>query len=347
MSIILINNFNIDLQGRDMSVKKSVLIIDDSQLTRMIIIKIINTYFECWNITEAINACQAIEKAKISTFDFIFLDHNMPDMTGYEILPELNKLQPLSKIGIFTANVQSIVRKRFEALGATFHNKPINEQVVLEFLKTNNHDHYTNAFTKRHCDTLGELFNIGMGRAASSLSDMVDSEVILTIPSFNAVDFHSALSILNSESTGNVNAVEQCFQGEFSGNAFLFFNNESSLELIHSILGEEGWSFELGEMEQEALKEISNIILNACFGCIADILECELESSVPELISGKVDDVFDVQRMHVGTDPLVLTLSMTFSLPNKNITGQVSLIMASESIQRLIVELERFIKQSV
>lgn len=197
-------------------------------------------------------------------------------------------------------------------------------------------------FTEDYCDTLCELFNIGMGRAAASLSEMVDGEVLLTVPSLQAVDYNTALEIFKNNSPGQVNAVEQCFDGQFSGNAFLFFNDESSLQLVRSILGEDSWSSELGEMEQEALKEVSNIILNACFGCIADVLNCELESSVPELITGNIDDVFDIDRMHIGNDPLVLTLSMTFSLPSKKITGQVSLIMTSESIKRLITELERF-----
>jgi len=197
-------------------------------------------------------------------------------------------------------------------------------------------------FTEDYCDTLCELFNIGMGRAAVSLSEMVDDEVLLTVPSLKAVDFNTALSIFNTNSPGKVNAVEQSFEGQFSGNAFLFFNDESSLQLVRSILGEDSWSSELGEMEQEALKEVSNIILNACFGCIADILSCELESGVPGLITGEINEVFDIDRLCIGDEPLVLTLSMTFSLPSKKITGQVSLIMASESIKRLIAELERF-----
>lgn len=334
-------------KDRDMAEIKSVLIVDDSRLTRMIIIKIIKTYFENWTITEAVNISQALESAQTTTFDFISLDHNMPDGTGYDILPTLKKLQPSAHIGIFTANMQTVVKQRFEKLGATFYGKPINEAMILNFLNQEQTNNPSTIFTQEHCDTLSELFNIGMGRAAVSLSEMVDAEVELTIPSLQAVDFNAALSILNNLSPGSVNAVEQCFHGKFSGNAFLLFNNESSLALIHSILGEEGWSNELGEMEQEALKEISNIILNTCFGCISDVLECELESSIPDLITGNINDVFDIERMNVGTDPLVLTLSMTFSLPSKEIRGQVSLIMTSESIKRLINELERFTKQSI
>lgn len=99
---------------------------------------------------------------------------------------------------------------------------------------------------------------------------------------------------------------------------------------------------DLNEIEQETLKEVANIILNACLGCIAEVLDCELNSSVPNLLSGNVAAIVGVERLSLGPNPLVLTLSMTFNLPNNSVEGQVSLLMTSESIQRLIKELQRF-----
>ena len=115
-------------------------------------------------------------------------------------------------------------------------------------------------FRQEHCDALNGLFKVGMSKAASSLTELINNEVALTISSLTAVGFDLGLASLNQISIRNFNAVGQSFNGEFVGSAFLFFNNESSLDLIHSILEKEGWTKELGEMEQEALKEISNII---------------------------------------------------------------------------------------
>jgi len=196
--------------------------------------------------------------------------------------------------------------------------------------------------SEEYCDTLGELFNIGMGRAANSLSDMVGEEVILSVPDLKAIQYQDALTLFTSMSSEPVNAVEQYFDGQFSGNALLFFSNQSSQELVYRILGDIPVSDDLGEMEQETLKEVANIILNACFGCIAEVLDCELHSGVPSIVTGSVAAVMGAQRKNLGPDPLVLTVSMTFSLPNKSIEGQVSLLMTSESIKKLVKELERF-----
>jgi two-component system chemotaxis response regulator CheY len=112
---------------------KSLLVVDDSRLTRMIIIKLVTAHFSDWKITEATNAKEALECVDRELFDFISLDHNMPDATGYDILPHINATQPLAHIGVFTANIQTVVRKRFEDLGATFYGKPINEAMILQF----------------------------------------------------------------------------------------------------------------------------------------------------------------------------------------------------------------------
>jgi len=200
----------------------------------------------------------------------------------------------------------------------------------------------TEVLSDEHRDTLSELFNIGMGRAAQSLSEMVGEEVILSVPSLHAMPYAEALTLFGAISDEPINAVEQYFDGQFSGNAMLFYTHSSSQELVRRIVGDLSSSEDFGEMEQEALKEVSNIILNACFGCLAEVLECELQSGVPKIVNGDVSAVLDNQRTNLGSDPLVLTLSMTFSLPNKSIEGQVSLIMTSESISKLVKELERF-----
>lgn len=116
-----------------MAEPKSVLVVDDSRLTRMMIVKMIKTHHSDWPITEAASVSEALECVNSQTFDFISLDHNMPDGTGYEILPQINIAQPAAHIGIFTANIQAVVKQRFEELGATFYGKPINEAMILQF----------------------------------------------------------------------------------------------------------------------------------------------------------------------------------------------------------------------
>jgi len=112
---------------------KHVLIVDDSKLTRMIISKIIEENFADWVVIEAVDATSAIEQAQQNEFDFITLDYNMPGLSGYDIYPILHELQSEAQIAVFTANIQKAVKAKFEALGASFYCKPINQDVMLDF----------------------------------------------------------------------------------------------------------------------------------------------------------------------------------------------------------------------
>ncbi|MDP2560158.1 chemotaxis protein CheC [Psychrobium sp. 1_MG-2023] len=193
-----------------------------------------------------------------------------------------------------------------------------------------------------HNDTLCELFNIGMGRAANSLSEMVHEEVILSVPQLNTVKASPTSLALSLGQSRYLHAIEQCFSGDLSGQAYLVFDDFSGVDLVRQLLGESAMCQDLGELEQETLTEVANIILNACFCCIAEVLECDIESDVPLLLKGTPNELFHLQFSNAGLAPYLLTVSMTFQLPSKSIKGQVSILMATESLQKLIKELERF-----
>jgi len=192
-------------------------------------------------------------------------------------------------------------------------------------------------------DALSELFNIGMGNAASALSEMLDDEIILSVPYLDCMNIKDAKKLLASPEELKLDAVEQQFEGKFSGSAFLFFGEQSSLELVRRILGSEVSLEILSELEHEALKEVSNIILNACFGCVGDILNNELEGGIPHLRSGTIDYIMNKKQLGLGEDALVLVLAMSFALPNKLISGKVSFVMTASSMDALLTELNDYL----
>lgn len=58
--------------------------------------------------------------------------------------------------------------------------------------------------SNEYCDTLSELFNIGMGRAAKSLSEMVREEVILSVPNMRAMSHQEALDMYIEKDSGQL-----------------------------------------------------------------------------------------------------------------------------------------------
>lgn len=70
--------------------------------------------------------------------------------------------------------------------------------------------------TELEHDTISELINIGVGRAASSLSEMVAQPVELTVPTISFVERFSDSELANAP-TEIVSAVSQRFHGPFTG----------------------------------------------------------------------------------------------------------------------------------
>ncbi|WP_286237316.1 chemotaxis protein CheX [Neptuniibacter halophilus] len=201
--------------------------------------------------------------------------------------------------------------------------------------------------TPTQLDTLTELFNIGVGKAASVLSEMVNEEVDLCVPKISCSKFDEAAASLQRFTAEKVEAVEQVFTGRFSGVSFLVFSERSSFELVQRLLGSNIPLDELTEMEQDALKEVANIILNACFGSISDMLGSTLESGIPKMVTGTCEQVLDLARVSSEDDPVALIMQVTFSLPAGQVNGSITYVMTADSARMLAAELDNFYNQMV
>jgi chemotaxis protein CheC len=186
-------------------------------------------------------------------------------------------------------------------------------------------------------DGLAEILNIGVGRAAAALSEMVADEVILDIPTVDVITHEEANRRIDELSGGRVTAIAQLFSGDFVGKALLFFPQQSSMNLVRSLLKDDVPLTMMSDLEKEALMEVGNIILNACFGTIANILSLSIESSLPELIQGRSEDL-------IGNDTtMLLLININFRVAEKSISGYVSFVMDVGNYKRFRNHLQRYL----
>lgn len=192
-----------------------------------------------------------------------------------------------------------------------------------------------------HQDALSEILNIGMGTAASALSEMVSEEVTLTVPHIELLDRQNAAEAVGKKFTQSVAGVRQQFAGPFWGDALLLFPEEKSLELVCAVLRETIPPESLTEMAQEAMTEIGNVVLNACLCSLADMFDQQLTSAIPHFLEGNLDQIFGVQDDH-SADQTVLLLKMEFSIDNKDIQGFVTFLMDIPSVNAFKENIQRF-----
>ena len=143
-------------------------------------------------------------------------------------------------------------------------------------------------------DALTELANIGVSRAATNLSEMMGRQVFLSVPAVAIVTNDHAAQILQMQEANSLVAVHQAFVGDFSGRVLLIFPETNSLALVRAVAGGDLPLEDIIELEQEALAETGNIILNGCLSAIANMLRRSLSVSLPEIVRGSGPDLFEL-----------------------------------------------------
>ena len=111
-----------------------LLIVDDSKLARMAVVRAMSTCCPEWQRIEAGNAADALAAIRLEQPHVALVDFNMPNKDGLALVAELRALTPDMPIGIISANHQQEVVDRTRALGATFLPKPVTEMALREFI---------------------------------------------------------------------------------------------------------------------------------------------------------------------------------------------------------------------
>jgi chemotaxis protein CheC len=194
-------------------------------------------------------------------------------------------------------------------------------------------------------DALTELVNLGVSRAALSLREMVDAQVLLSVPSVVLVSRERAIEILAERESSKLVAVHQVFEGDITGRALLIFPETKSLELVRAVTGGELPLEDIIELEQEALAETGNIILNGCLATIANMLQRTLKVSLPEILRGESSRIFNLSPPPELGD-VVMFIYIDFAVQDRNVNGYVAMLMDMPSLVALQGLLGDFIERT-
>jgi chemotaxis protein CheC len=199
--------------------------------------------------------------------------------------------------------------------------------------------------TELELDAVTELVNIGVSHAATSLREMVNEQVHLSVPRIALVSRDEAIAIVIANESSKLVAVHQVFEGDITGRALLIFPEPKSLELVRAVTGSELSLEDIIELEQEALAETGNIILNGCLSTIANLLQRSLKMSLPEILRGSGPEFFSLEPPPDAGD-VVMFLYIDFAVAERNIKGYIAMLLDMPSLAALKVLLGEFIERT-
>ena len=199
------------------------------------------------------------------------------------------------------------------------------------------------ALTDIEIDALTEIFNVGAGRAALSLSEIVGDEVQLSVPALDVLRTREIDEHVLALASPRFAAVSQIFDGPFDAEAVLLFAEAHALEIVRDMMGSQMALEDLAEFEQEAMCELGNIILNACLSAMADMLGITLNSSLPEYRVSSPQEISMRLAADESGDTYVLVLHIDLLIEKHQTSGHLIFLLSSTSLNKLVTHIQRYL----
>lgn len=152
-------------------------------------------------------------------------------------------------------------------------------------------------------DALRETANIGAGHAATALSQMTGSTIMIKVPSISVASMDE-LPAQFADEEEPVAAVLMHMLGDLTGRTLLVFPRPTVMRLAELMLRRPvGSSLALGELETSAIKEAGNILSGAYMNALSDFLGMLLLPSPPTLVIDMATAVLSSAFAEFSADP--------------------------------------------
>ena len=316
-----------------------ILICDDSSMARKQMARALPQDWDV-DVSFAENGVQGVNAVKSGKGEVLFLDLNMPEMDGYQVLEAIRAHDLPTMVIVVSGDIQPEAYQRVMQLGAlAFIQKPVSSEQIEEILTR-----YGIRGERKGrlgaievevdiLDAYQEVANVAMGRAGDLLARLLDVFVILPIPNVNMIEVSELRMALNEVADSDtLSAVCQGFIGAgIAGEALLMFN-ESSFADIAELMKYKGDIDETAQLE--LLMDVANILLGACLTGIADQLDISFSQGHPMVI-GRHVKVRDLLKYNASHWKRTLAIEIAYGIENRRVNCDLLLLFTEDSLPAL------------
>jgi chemotaxis protein CheC len=187
-------------------------------------------------------------------------------------------------------------------------------------------------------DALREVSNMGAGHAATALSQMTNTRIMINVPRLQVVPLEDVPDVVGNADQV-VAAVLMHMLGDLTGRTLLIFPRNAAMRLAEILLHRQpGTSHVFGELEQSAIKEAGNILSAAYMNALSDFMGLMLLPSVPSLVIDLLGAVLTTAYTNFGHErDVVFCIQTEFTMDSETtVNGQFLLLPDLESLQIIL-----------
>lgn len=165
---------------------------------------------------------------------------------------------------------------------------------------------------------LFQMTELALSESAKLLSSLGSSTISFTVDNIGLFQANDLTADLNFEEP-ELLAVNHYIDGENPGQILFLTEQSSGMVFIKEVLQEKSYLMEMSEMEEEALLEVGNIIVNAVLRHYVEVLHKSVCTSIPTLkrekFSGLLDQISNeaAQNVYYMVKISVETSSISFN----------------------------------
>jgi len=347
-----------------------VLICDDSSMARK---QMFRSLPEDWDIdvSYASNGKEGVEAIQSGKGEITFLDLNMPEMDGYEVLKRIQSQDLPAMVVVVSGDIQPEAYSRVMKLGAMdFVKKPVSPKKLQHLLcKFGVIDAEQEPAQKEEkikeplpakaaepppkakpiipavvnttsdpemvelLDCYREIANVAMGQAADLLARLLDVFICMPIPNVNFIEVSEFNMALNAiEGEQEISAVCQGFIGSgISGEAIVIFEDSSFADMARLMR----FKGEIGQAEElELLMDTANVLIGATLKGLAEQLNLVFSQSHP-VVLGRHCSIDELVQRNMRKWKKMLAIEIHYPIENYSIDCELLILTVEEDIPKI------------
>ncbi len=191
-----------------------------------------------------------------------------------------------------------------------------------------------------HLDVLKEIGNIGSGNAASALSELIQCNTDITVPSVKMLDFSEAVNFLGGPENVAIGMLVG-IKGDITGMMLYVLQHSFASKMTSTLFGSEIEDLtNMNEMETSFISEVGNIMAASYVNAISQLTGMMIDISVPVMtvdMVGAILSVPAVEFAQVGNK--VLFIDDGFVIGDGEIKSNMILVPEMQSLETLFTRL--------
>lgn len=192
-------------------------------------------------------------------------------------------------------------------------------------------------------DLLKELINIGVGKAAGLINQMVSTHVNLELPEVRVLPAEDVIETLGRRGDEVLSTVRLGFRGSLSGWAGLVFPKPTASWLVSQLIGQElgPEGMDLDSLRIGTIQEVGNIVLNGIMGSIVNILGVCVDYYPPDYFETGMKSLLTPED---ARERVVVLIKARFKLEDREAEGDIIILFHVDTFQNMLAALDRLLE---